>query len=204
MKKIFILFLIVSIKINAQCPGTYSVSFVSTPTTGCAPVSVIFNNNSVLGATNGTVYTQWNYGNGATNSYTNPATGGSPNGATTYTSLGNYTVTLNIQQYAPTFTCVGIATGIITVTCTTGIIEYDNSIKITVFPIPSHEIFNVSIDSYIQNAEIIVFNSVGQQVIKSKIYSGNNEITSNLPVGIYCYTISETKQIVARGKLIVE
>lgn len=109
-------------------PGYLNVSFVSNPVEGFAPLSVNFNNTTILGSTStGTVNTMWTFGNGTT--YTASGTSasyslsGAPDGSTIYQSAGIYTVTLYMNQITglavqpgmPPNACVGTATAIIKV-----------------------------------------------------------------------------------------
>jgi gliding motility-associated-like protein len=87
----------------AVTPGSITVSFTADPSSGYAPLTVNFENTTILGSsTGGSVFTTWMYGNGQ--SYTNTGTSstyytsGGPNGSTTYNSAGSYTVWLYVNQ----------------------------------------------------------------------------------------------------------
>ena len=86
--------------------GTINASFNPQPDYGFAPLSVTFNNTSDIGTS-----AIWVYGNGITQTFTNTLTTPAPNGSTTYSSAGNYTVTLIAQKG----TCVSTHTAIVRV-----------------------------------------------------------------------------------------
>ncbi|MGZ4037065.1 MAG: T9SS type B sorting domain-containing protein, partial [Bacteroidia bacterium] len=95
---------------------TLPVSFSANPASGFAPLTVGFNNTTVLGsATSGTVTTSWSYGNGSAYTFTNISSGGTPNGGTTYEAPGSYTVMLVVMQAIGSSTCVGTATTVVNV-----------------------------------------------------------------------------------------
>jgi gliding motility-associated-like protein len=109
-------------------PGTVSVGLTADPDYGFAPLSVNFDNTSVLGSTsNGTILTTWMYGNGLT--YTASGTSasysltGAPDGSTIYQSAGSYTVWLVVQQTTgappgpgmPSNACIGTASIVVNV-----------------------------------------------------------------------------------------
>jgi gliding motility-associated-like protein len=88
----------------AVVPGAITASFVATPPTGYAPLTVNFQNLSQLGSTTGgTVYSTWMFGNGIyipvsgiSSAYSSP--GGPSPQAQTYQSAGSYTVWLTMNQ----------------------------------------------------------------------------------------------------------
>ncbi len=104
----------------AVVPGTITANFTPNPSQGFSPLSVNFNNTSVLGSSStGTVYTWWGYGNGSTNTYTNISAGGSPNGFAMYPTAGTYSVLLVVTQSVTvagnTTGCTSTATALIVV-----------------------------------------------------------------------------------------
>jgi gliding motility-associated-like protein len=97
-------------------PGSIAASFVPSVTEGFAPLSVNFDNTSYLGPTSsGTITTNWSYGNGMVNTYTNTSAFGSPDGSTTFQAAGSYTVLLVVTQNIGTSTCIGTATAVVNV-----------------------------------------------------------------------------------------
>jgi gliding motility-associated-like protein len=98
-------------------PSTLTASFNPDPPQGYSPLTVNFQNTTVLTGTPpaGTVTTTWNYGNGSSITTTNNATNGTPNGNTVYGSAGSYTVLLIVIQSAGTASCVGTATAVVNV-----------------------------------------------------------------------------------------
>ena len=97
--------------------GGLTAGFTPSPADGFSPLSVTFNNSSVVGSTtSGSLTTFWNYGNGTTYTTTGNSTGASTvltSPSTIYQSAGNYTVTLVVAQYAGTVQCLSTATAVI-------------------------------------------------------------------------------------------
>ena len=74
--------------------GTIEADFEPSPSSGFAPLSVTFNNQSQIGNSSNVVY-YWQFGNGTTTTITPTSTNNpSPNVSTTYQSPGTYTVNL--------------------------------------------------------------------------------------------------------------
>jgi sugar lactone lactonase YvrE len=87
---------------------------------------------------------------------------------------------------------------------TTGINELSNS-KDLIFPNPNNGSFNIRIGNTIENGELILFNSLGQQVHEQKITQGENKIITNgLAQGLYHYTLLQNKSQVSNGKIAIE
>jgi len=70
--------------VNIQSLPIPNVMFTGTPTNGCVPVTVTFQNQSDVGTY------LWNFGNGSTSTSMNPVY--------TYTNPGNYTVSLTVTS----------------------------------------------------------------------------------------------------------
>lgn len=81
-----------------------------------------------------------------------------------------------------------------------------NKIFITkIFPNPNNGSFVLQIDNEIENAEIILINSLGQKVHGQKIFNGqNNVITNGLATGLYNYIVLRDKEQISNGKLTIE
>jgi len=100
-------------------PGALSASITADPYSGFSPLTVNFNNTTVLqNVTTGSVTTTWNYGNGITVTTTSTSASystGLPGGSTIYQSAGTYTVYMILTQATGTSNCVGTASTVITV-----------------------------------------------------------------------------------------
>lgn len=97
------------------------VSFNTTPSTGYAPLGVVFANTTPSTSTSGTVTTTWTYGNGnavtttsTASTYTTGATP-FPGGSALYNSAGTYTVWLMMSQISGSTSCAGTASAVVTV-----------------------------------------------------------------------------------------
>lgn len=100
--------------------GVISAGLTANPSTGFAPLTVGFDNTTVLQNTSsGTVTTTWNYGNGISMTYTGSSASysltGPPDGSSIYQSAGSYTVYMIVSQSTGTASCVGTASTVITV-----------------------------------------------------------------------------------------
>ena len=77
--------------------------------------------------------------------------------------------------------------------------------KFNIYPNPNSGVFNLRIENEIENGEIILFNSVGQQIHEQKIKQGVNTISiGGLAKGFYNYIIKEDKKKLNIGKLTIE
>ncbi len=81
--------------------------------------------------------------------------------------------------------------------------ETNNSVII--YPNPNKGSFKLQTTNKILNAELIIINSIGQNVHEQKIISGANEIETNgLSTGLYHYILFSDKQKVGYGKMVIE
>jgi gliding motility-associated-like protein len=106
-----------SVTVNS---GVISASLTANPSSGYAPLTVGFDNTTVLqNTTTGTVTTTWNYGNGISMTYTGSSSSysltGPPDGSSIYQSAGSYTVYMIVSQSTGTASCVGTASTVIKV-----------------------------------------------------------------------------------------
>jgi hypothetical protein len=90
--------------------------------------------------------------------------------------------------------------------CIAGVNELSkNDYVVSAYPNPNNGSFTLKFDNEIENGELILFNSLGQQVHKQKITQGENSvITNDISKGLYHYTLMQNKQQVGNGKLVVE
>jgi Peptidase C10 family/Spi protease inhibitor/Secretion system C-terminal sorting domain len=82
----------------------------------------------------------------------------------------------------------------------------DNSTDISVYPNPSHGVFNFTMSNNNNAYQLKVYNVLGQQVSTTIITSVNNQINlSTQPKGVYIYKImTETGSPVSTGRVVVE
>ncbi len=80
---------------------------------------------------------------------------------------------------------------------------HGNSIKL--FPNPNTGIFNLQIDNDLMQGEIVLLNSLGQEVHSQKAMRGKNSVeVTKLPHGFYYCILKEGSTILAQGKLLIE
>ncbi|MGL2964566.1 S8 family serine peptidase [Flavobacterium sp. RSB2_4_14] len=73
--------------------------------------------------------------------------------------------------------------------------------KFMVYPNPTNDYFYVSFPNGIENAEITLYNSIGQKVFEKELNSSNLISMENLTSGIYFYKI-ESNSLIQSGKII--
>lgn len=74
----------------------------------------------------------------------------------------------------------------------------------SLFPNPNNGTFVLKIDNDIKNAEVLIVNSVGQEIHKQQVLQGINNLSlSGVAGGVYFYTLFENKQPVKNGKLVI-
>jgi hypothetical protein len=87
----------------------------------------------------------------------------------------------------------------------TGIKNINKDLTAKLYPNPNNGSFTLQFDNTIENGELILFNSIGQQVHEQKITQGENKINTNaLTNGLYHYTILQNKFQVSNGKIAIE
>jgi hypothetical protein len=81
-----------------------------------------------------------------------------------------------------------------------------NSEKIIISPNPSNGKFTVMLPSYEKNAQIEIYNVLGEEVYESTLHSGETQLNvAGKPEGIYLYRIVDFKgQLIGTGKLIIQ
>jgi hypothetical protein len=86
----------------------------------------------------------------------------------------------------------------------TGVKEMHGSAP-KISPNPSTKTFDLTFEKEMENAELILINSLGQQVLEQKITQKDTKIsTDKLPKGVYTYVVLQNKKQVSSGKLIFE
>jgi len=86
-----------------------------------------------------------------------------------------------------------------------GINSLENSDVVSIYPNPFTGFINIRIDGALVNNQVqfIVYNVMGEEVLSSSITNSLTTIeTSNLPSGIYIYTVTSNTNIIQTGKLI--
>ncbi len=174
------------------CSATNSVQVIAgslAPLTSSGNSTICAGETTTLTASGATTYT-WSSGP------TTSSIAVSPTVNTTYTVTGSTT--------SGSMTCFSQTTVDVTVNPCVGIREYEKDLGLTVAPNPNTGKFSVTIKLK-HEAEIIILNSLGQEVFRQMIKDGRNEInTGNLAKGIYHYNINHNKQQLSRGKIIIE
>ena len=80
-----------------------------------------------------------------------------------------------------------------------------DSTLMEVFPNPNNGMFKLILKDKIENVEIVLINSLGQEVHRQPIIQGANEvITTGLAKGLYNYITLQDKQKIKCDKLIIE
>lgn len=192
---------------SINMPGVYNVNIINT-SNGCSttnsvlvlqastlPISITGNTMicvgeiAVLSGSGASSYT-WSTGSNAN------SIGVSPTVTTTYTLTGEVTGSI---------TCSGQTTITIIVDPCIGIKELEWSKNISIAPNPNTGKFSVNISANIENGELKIINSIGQEVLKQNVKQGKNEINaSGLAKGIYHYVILQNKEPVNKGKIVID
>jgi len=74
-----------------------------------------------------------------------------------------------------------------------------------VYPNPNQGEFFILIEKEIEDGKVLIENIQGQLVYKQKVNMGKNSIqTKDLSPGIYYYSLTENKKVVAKGKVQIE
>ena len=88
---------------------------------------------------------------------------------------------------------------------TTTISETIKISDFSVYPNPASDILRIQKSEQVEQADFVLYNTVGQVIMQKNITEKNTEIDiSSLPEGIYIYNFLEQNKIVDRGKIIVE
>lgn len=160
----------------------------NTPTIAVSSSSnVICSGNSTTLTANGANTYTWS--NGSNNSYIVIT----PTVSTTYTVWGNNMNSCSSIVFTQS------------VSLCTSIQEHSFVGQIKIYPNPSKGIFKIEVSEKIENSEILIYNSIGQLVLKQMIKEGSNTIDiSKFSSGYRQCIITENGKQVYREKLIVE
>jgi sugar lactone lactonase YvrE len=90
--------------------------------------------------------------------------------------------------------------------CITGMnANTDKTSSFSIFPNPNNGIFSLKVENEIKNGEIVLINSLGQEVYRQRIFYGENTIlTYELAQGLYTYIILQNKEQLQKSKLTIE
>lgn len=143
---------------------------------------------AVLTATGASSYT-WN----VTPSVSGQTITVNPNTTTNYTVTGadangcanSYVLAQNVQD------CTGFE-------------DIVKQSQISLYPNPSNGSFRVSTNDLPENSKLIIFNSLGQQVLIQTLENGENTIELKTQSGIYIYRIVNSQQELRTGKLVIK
>ncbi len=193
---------------NYSSAGTYTVTLIVDPNTGCADTStqviivelvtaygtwptpiysgqpVQFTDSSYTSSGAPIVMWTWDFGDLTSSSLQNPQH--------TYSSQGSYTITLTVLSANG---CLNTYTIVIIVNLFNS--TFENSVgTISVFPNPSHGNFLIQFGNYQDDATITLTNVLGQVVWLEEHVSGtNHECNAMLPDGIYTLQCRTAKEI---------
>lgn len=116
---------------------------------------------------------------------------------------GTYTITYNYTN--PIGGCKDSASQIINVTTCTGVGSLNKEIVVSLYPNPFKQEFNLNCKNIPPSAELVLFNSIGQEVLRKRLDEGHNLIeATQLPAGLYIYIVSSQNKPVKQGKLVKE
>ena len=109
---------------------------------------------------------------------------------------GCYSVTITDMLACQTTqtVCVGFATGLQSLTKTTGI---------SIFPNPTNGLVTVEVSTALVNATFEVYDALGKLVVKESLIKNNSAVDiSKLQEGVYLFKLLNDKSVVKTGKLI--
>lgn len=87
----------------------------------------------------------------------------------------------------------------------TGINEKIINSSISLYPNPNNGTFVFKIEGEIKNGELIIFNSLGQEIQRQKVIRGHNKINGQgFYGGLFYYTLLENHQSITNGKFVIE
>ncbi len=135
-------------------------------------------------------------------------------GAATYTwSTGDVGTTTTISpQATASYTVRGTAnngcidSAMVTqyVNSCTGIEKHQgNTVQVSAFPNPNQGVFTIGLSNQ-QPGRLCIINALGQVVMQENLNAEETSIRTHLPAGIYQYRVTQQKQTVATGKLLIE
>jgi PKD repeat protein len=158
--------------INVSDSDNLIAGFIADPTSGEAPLTVQFSDNSA-GAPVGWI---WDFGDGKVSTEANPTH--------VYENMGNYNVTLKAMK-GP-YSDISTKENFINVTTKVNVKDSDiESEYISVFPSPNIGNFLLNINNVSdQVADLIIYNETGQQVYKEKLTIANGSISKEFNLKI--------------------
>ncbi len=117
-------------------------------------------------------------------------------------AAGNYTYSVTGLN---NFGCSSSVSQTLQVSSCTGIDQNYMNEAIVLFPNPSKGEFKLGLPAVYDNAELVIFNALGQAVYKQAVNNGNtNSVKTNLMKGIYFYQINSNDHTVYSAKLVIE
>lgn len=114
---------------------------------------------------------------------------------------GTYTITYNYTDSISG--CSASATQTIFVTTCTGIQPQIKQTDLIVAPNPFNSELFIRLKDVQENCEFILFNAIGQEIIRKRLSDGKNTIeTEGIPQGLYFYSIEQQNKPIKQGKLV--
>jgi hypothetical protein len=118
-------------------------------------------------------------------------------------TVGTKTITYTYTNTAGCSSALSQTVSVIV--CATGIQEQNNAIELAVAPNPFRNEISVWCKGTPENCEFILFNTLGQEILRKKLSDGKNSIeTDALPSGLYIYSLLSQNKQVKQGKLVKE
>ena len=200
--------------IDSLCSDTYCDTILvlgsTTPCTVSASFSSYVDSNSTSYFTNttsggGSYAYSWSFGDGNTSSLENPSH--------SYSSAGTYNVCLTVYDLIDSLCSDTYCTNVAVLSGSDDIDSLGGSnlnslntkiidASLSIYPNPAKE--NINIDFNGEQANVLIYNSLGSVVLEKLINKNENNIsTVHLETGIYIVTL-KTENGINRSKLIIE
>jgi hypothetical protein len=149
----------------------------------------------------------WNWGDGSPHDNT-------PYPSHTYAASGNYTICLSIidssgcsDSYCHSFYLLSPSSStpvtVNVIPVTTGVQAYSIENPFSLFPNPSSGEITLQLSKFTAEAEVKIFNLLGEKVYEQKIRSQKTEINNRFSPGLYFMRVSDGEKIWVK-KVIVE
>ncbi len=117
--------------------------------------------------------------------------------------VGNGTYILNYIYTNPIGGCVTSSIQTVNVSTCTDVFEKIKNNEFFIAPNPFKSEININCKELPENSEIILFNCIGQEILRKRISEGKNTVdTEGVPQGLYIYSIELQNKPIKQGKLV--